>query len=102
MLTENIFGVIYRSYKYITRNLLTDDGVVFNLRYPGYRWKFLKGGPRAPQSNKFPEDTEDSSEDEMLPDLPVSDTIEISSDSELERSMVELEAAISLEFSDSD
>ena len=44
MVTENIFSVIHGSYKFITRRLLTHEGVVFNLHYPGYRWKFLEGG----------------------------------------------------------
>ena len=97
---DDIFGLIYGSYKHITGKLLTEDGVVFNLHFPGYRWKFLEGGPRHPVTNCFKEDTsETDSEDEKLPDV-VSDVIEISSDSELERNMVELEAAISLEFSE--
>ena len=135
MITTDIFEVIFGSYKYITRQLLTDDGVVFNLRYTGYRWKFLnKGnylvlflsnfysfvilfltlftvniifplfnsGPRAPPSKIFKEDTSESEEEEgKLPDI-VSEVIDISSDSELERSMIELEKAASLEFSESE
>ena len=104
MVKENIFGIIYGSYKHIIKDLLTENGVVYNLLYPGYKWKFLEGGPSAPPSRVFKEDT---SEDEdppcsrmELPDIVSDEPIEISSDSDLERSMVELEAAVSLEFSD--
>ena len=44
LLTGNIFQVIYGSRRHIQDKLLTSDGYVYNLRFPGYRWKFTEGG----------------------------------------------------------
>ena len=57
-------------------------------------------GPRRSVSGMFNYD--DESDDDKQGKLPDLDVVEISSDSDLERSMVELEAAVSLEFSDTD
>ena len=43
MLTRNIFTVIYGCPEHIIRNLL-DDGYVFSLQFPNYKWKFNSGG----------------------------------------------------------
>ena len=53
MMTENIFGLIYGSYKYILKALLKPDGVVYNLRFPGYKWKFLSGGKYLNKNVKY-------------------------------------------------
>ena len=66
-----------------------------------YNIFLFNSGPHAPSSNVFKEDTSESDEDGKLPDL-VSEVVEISSDSELERSVIEMEMAVSLEFSESD
>ena len=108
MLVDDIFPVIYGSYKYIQKSLLSLDGVVFNLCYPGYKWHFLKGGPRAPDTGMFPEDTSDIESEKEAPKIPPrllfkwKEVLEISSDEELENSMIELEQKVSLEFTDSD
>ena len=108
MLVDDIFGVIYGSYKYIQKSLMSLDGVVFNLRYPGHKWYFLKGGPRAPDSGAFPEDTSDTELEEVTKKLPPiapfkwKEVVEISSDEELEQSMIEIEQKVLLEFTDSD
>ena len=44
MVTENLFETIYKSHKYIKKMLVGDEGFVFNLKFPGHKWKFLSGG----------------------------------------------------------
>ena len=43
MVTENIFETIQGSVTHIKRQLL-DDGQVYSLQFPGYKWNFKTGG----------------------------------------------------------
>ena len=44
LLTDGIFKKIYSAYKLIHKQLLTLDGTVHNLEFPGHKWSFRKGG----------------------------------------------------------
>ena len=44
MVTEDVFKTIIGSEKHKKRNLLTQEGVIHPLRYPGFSWKFIGGG----------------------------------------------------------
>ena len=43
MVTSNIFEIIQGSKKHITKYLI-NDGYVYPLAFPGYKWKFLHAG----------------------------------------------------------
>ena len=43
MLTGDIFKIIRDARKHITSQLVSSKGYVFNLEYPGYKWKYLSG-----------------------------------------------------------
>ena len=44
MLTEEIFDIIYGAEKHIKKDLLTLDGLIYSLKYPGHKWRYLSGG----------------------------------------------------------
>ena len=46
MATEDMFKIIKESEKYMKRALLSADGVVHPLKYPGHSWKFRMGGKK--------------------------------------------------------
>ena len=159
MVTKDVFEKIYSCEQHIKKRLTDNSGVVYNLKFPNFKWIFKErsgcyspiiffcrtvkinkncsskkflciSGPRRPtvRSQLFPEDNcnndllaemfpEDnsSSEDEVqvkkiceYQGLKVckcnrpSSPIEISSDKELEKSMLQMEYKISLEMSDTE